>query len=109
VSDDEGEHPQYLVAGTKGPDGQPCDFTTLRVFTWNSRKTRYETAYIENDLCGALPIRVGKGQKSEPEFRFHVMDAAKEERVYHLVQTVVRRVREEGSKASKHGVAHGMR
>jgi len=98
VSDDEGEHPQYLVAGTKGPEGQPCDFTTLRVFTWNPKKTRYETAYIENDLCGALPIHVGKGPKGEPEFRFHVMNVTKEERVYHLVQTVVRRVREEGTK-----------
>jgi hypothetical protein len=103
VTDDEGEHPQYLVAGTRSPEGQPCDFTTLRVFTWNPKKTRYETAYIENDLCGALPVRVGKGSKGEPEFRFHVMDRAKEERVYHLVQTVVRRVREEGTKPAARG------
>ena len=103
VSDDEGEHPQYLVAGTRSPEGQPCDFTTLRVFTWNSKKTRYETAYIENDLCGTLPVRVGKGPKGEPEFRFHVMDGAKDERVYHLVQTVIRRVREEGAKTAGSG------
>jgi len=100
VTDDAGEHSQYLVAGTRSPEGQPCDFTTLRVFTWNPKKSRYETAYIENDLCGALPIRVAKGPKGEPEFRFHVMDGAKEERVYHLIQTVVRRVREEGTKGS---------
>ncbi len=87
VNDEDGEHPQYLVAGTRGPEGQTCDFTTLRVFTWNRKKSRYETAFIENDLCGALPIRVGKSPKGEPEFRFHVMDAAKEERVYHLIQT----------------------
>ena len=99
VADDEGEHPQYLVAGTKSPEGQPCDFTTLRVFTWNPKKTRYETAYIENDLCGALPIEVGKGPNGEPEFRFHVKDPGKEERVYHLIQTVVRRVREAGEKS----------
>jgi hypothetical protein len=97
VSDAEGDHPQYLVAGTHSAEGQPCDFTTMRVFTWNLKKSRYETAYIENDLCGALPIRVGKGPKSEPEFRFHEMGGAKEERVYHLIQTVVRRVREGGS------------
>ena len=103
ISDDEGEHPQYLVAGTKSPEGQACDFTTLRVFTWNPKKNRYETAYIENDLCGALPIRVGKGPKGEPEFRFHVMDAAKEERLYHLVQTVVRRIKEPGAKAAASG------
>lgn len=97
VTDAEGDHPQYLVAGTRSPEGQPCDFTTLRVFTWNSKKTRYETAFIENDLCGALPIQTGKGPKGEPEFRFHVMDGAKEERVYHLIQTVVRRVRDESA------------
>jgi hypothetical protein len=100
VTDDAGDHPQYLVAGTKSPEGQPCDFTTLRVFTWNPKKTRYETAYIENDLCGALPIRVEKGPKAEPQFRFQVMDPAKQERVYHLIQTVVRRVRTEGTKAT---------
>lgn len=100
VTDDTGDHPQYLVAGTRSPEGQPCDFTTLRVYTWNPKKTRYETAYIENDLCGALPVQVGKGPKGEPEFRFHVMDADKEERVYHLIQTVVRRVREEGPKGT---------
>ncbi len=97
VTDAEGDHPQYLVAGTRSPEGQPCDFTTLRVFTWNAKKTRYETAFIENDLCGALPIQTGKGPKGEPEFRFHVMDGAKEERVYHLIQTVVRRVRDESA------------
>jgi hypothetical protein len=108
VSDPEGDHIQYLVAGTRSPEGQPCDFTTLRVYTWNAKKSRYETAYIENDLCGALPIRVGKGPKSEPEFRFHLMDRAKEERVYHLLQTVVRRLREEstaGRPASRRGAA----
>ena len=100
VTDDAGDHPQYLVAGTHSPEGQPCDFTTLRVYTWNSRKSRYETAYIENDLCGALPIQIGKGPKGEPEFRFHEMDGAKPERMYRLIQTVVRRVREQGPKGS---------
>jgi hypothetical protein len=95
VKDDDGEHPQYLLAGTRSSEGQPCDFTTMRVYTWNPKKSRYETAYIENDFCGALPIQVGKGSRGEPEFRFHEMDAAKELRVYHLVQTVVRRERQE--------------
>jgi hypothetical protein len=101
VTDDNGEHPQYLVAGTRGGEGQPCDFTTLRVFTWNPKKSRYETAYIENNLCGAMPIRLGKGPQGEPEFRFRNRNGDREERVYHLVQTVVRRVRE-GSATGKH-------
>jgi hypothetical protein len=67
----------------------------MRVYTWNLKKSRYETAFIENDLCGALPIQVGKSAKGEPEFRFHTMDAGKEERVYRLMQTVVRRIRDD--------------
>lgn len=94
VADPSGDKPQYLVAGTRGPEGQPCDFSTLRVYTWNVRRSRYETAFIENNLCGALPVVVGKGPKAEPEFRFHVMNGNRQERVYRLLQTVVRRVRE---------------
>jgi hypothetical protein len=49
-----------------------------------------------------LPVRVGKGPKGEPEFRFRVMDGNKEERVYRLTQTVVRRVREANEAHGKH-------
>jgi SH3-like domain-containing protein len=94
VPDENGEKSQYLLAATRGPEGQACDFTNLRVFTWNKKKTRYETAFIENNLCGALPIRIDAGPKGEPEFKFKLMDAGKEERTYRLIQTVVRRVRE---------------
>lgn len=92
VPDASGDKPQYLVAGTRGPEGHPCDFTTVRVYTWNARRTRYETAFIVNRLCGRLPITVRRGPKEEPEFRFKADDG--EERVYRLIQTVVRRVRE---------------
>ncbi|MGH9677589.1 MAG: hypothetical protein ACRD36_10850, partial [Candidatus Acidiferrum sp.] len=101
VSDPSGDKSQYLVAAVRGPEGQPCDFTTLRVYTWNMKKTRYETAFIENDLCGKMPLRIGKGPKGEPEFRFQQMDGNKGERVYRLNQTVVRRVREAGSASAK--------
>lgn len=101
VPDPSGDKPQYLLAATRGPEGQPCDFTALRVYTWYARRERYETAFIENNLCGKLPIRTGKGPKDEPEFRFHVMDGDKEERVYRLMQTVVRRIREPGETSGK--------
>jgi hypothetical protein len=105
VPDDSGEKPQYLLAATRGPEGQACDFTNLRVFTWNKKKTRYETAFIENNLCGAMPIRIAKDAKDNPEFKFNVMDGGKEERTYRLIQTVVRRVREteSGSKLTAAG------
>ena len=82
------------AATSCGPEGQVCDFTALRVYTWYVKKSRYETAFLENDLCGQLPVRLGKGPKGEPEFRFRVMNGHKEERVYRLLQTVVRRVRD---------------
>jgi hypothetical protein len=102
VSDPSGNKPQFLVAAARGPEGQVCDFTALRVYTWYVKKSRYETAFIENNLCGQLPVRLGKGPKGEPEFRFRVMDGNEEERVYRLNQTVVRRVREAGVASGKH-------
>jgi hypothetical protein len=109
VTDASGDKPQYLVVGTRGPEGQACDFTTMRAYTWNAKKSRYETAFIENNLCGFLPVRVGKGPQGEPEFRFQAVDGKKEERVYHLVQTVVRRVRAPGEIASKGAHARAAR
>src|SRR5213080_131116 len=101
VQDPSGDKPQYLVAATRGPEGPACDFRALRVYTWYAKKSRYETAFIENNLCGQLPIRVGKGSKDEPEFRFRIMNGDKEERVYRLIETVVRRVREPGESSGK--------
>jgi len=105
VQDPSGEKAQYLLAAARGPEGQVCDFAVLRVYTWNRKKTRYETAFIENDLCGRLPIRVGKSAAGQPEFRFMNTDGGKSERVYRLIQTVVRRVREDGAteKAGRSG------
>lgn len=102
VPDPSGDKPQYLVAAARGPEGQACDFTALRVYTWYAKKSRYETAFIDNNLCGQLPIRLDKGSKGEPQFRFRIMDANKEERAYRLIQTIVRRIREPGETAGKH-------
>jgi hypothetical protein len=93
-----GDKPQYLVAATHSGDGQPCDFTMLRVYTWGAREQRYETAFVESDLCGSFPIRVGKlAGTNEPEFRFSGLSEKEpmQERVYAMHQTTVRRVREE--------------
>jgi SH3-like domain-containing protein len=92
VPSPDGDKPQYLVTGTRGPEGQPCDFTVLRVYTWNAKRSRYETAFIENTVCGQIPVRLEKGPNGEPEFRFHPLDGGKEDRVYRLIQTVVRRI-----------------
>jgi hypothetical protein len=93
VPDNGESHPQYLVAGARGGEGQPCDFTLLRVYTWGAIRQRYETAYIENDVCGRMPIRVASTPAGD-EFRFAVAADGKVERVYRMKQTSVRRVTE---------------
>jgi len=92
VHDPSGQKAQYLLAATRGAEGQACDFSVLRVYTWNGKKSRYETAFIENNLCGKLPILTDKSATGQPEFRFVNMDDPKHERVYRLIQTVVRRI-----------------
>jgi hypothetical protein len=95
-----GEVPQYLVAGSRGGEGQVCDFSMLRVYTWSATRKRYETAYIESELCGRLPIRVSSGAKG-PEFRFPDVDEGGADRTYVMSQTSVRRVRDAAAKPAR--------
>jgi hypothetical protein len=91
-----GEAPQYLVAGTHGGEVQSCDFTMLRVYTWGKARKRYETAYVESNLCGHLPIRVSDSPKG-PQFQFVEADGSNSNRIYVMQQTVVHRVKEGAS------------
>ena len=47
---------QYLCVLSEPHDGLPYDFDQIRVFTWNQRKHRYETAYREHGLNGVFPV-----------------------------------------------------
>ncbi|MGB6429705.1 MAG: hypothetical protein WBF06_03915, partial [Candidatus Acidiferrales bacterium] len=76
-----GDMPQYLVAGSRGEEGQPCDFTLLRVYTWDDPRQRYETAFLESDLCGKLPIHVFESG-GDPEFKFADTSGVVGERTY---------------------------
>lgn len=51
---------EYAVLFTETKDGMPFDFNQIRVFTWNTRKHRYETAYREHDIVGVLPVARGQ-------------------------------------------------
>lgn len=100
VDDASGPKPQYMLAGTRGPDTPGCDFTSFRAFTWDAKRQRYETAYIANDLCGHLPILVQQASGGT-DFRFpdpggepqESAGGETRERVYRMKQTVVRPLR----------------
>ena len=101
-----GSKAQYLVAGIHGPEGQACDFTMLRVFTWGKQGQRYETAYVEGNLCGKLPLKLTQLPGRDATFTFEDSShGAAQQRTYRMHQTVVRRVKESG--ASPAGQSHG--
>ena len=90
--------PQYLLLGAHGPEGQPCDFSMLRVYTWGKQRQRYETAYVESGVCGKLPVDV-KNSTPPGDTRFSFTDlsnGAPAQRDYVMHQTIVRRVKQAG-------------
>jgi SH3-like domain-containing protein len=99
--------PQYLCVMTAPHDGLPYDFDQARVFTWNTRKHRYETAYREHGLNGVLPVTITKEDFDKegtlPVFILRVKDDAGNvsERKYKLNTPIVRRVLAPGEIPSK--------
>lgn len=90
--------PQYLCVLTQPHDGLPYDYDQIRVFTWNARRHRYETAYREHGLNGVLPVTVGKENFDKegvlPTFVLHVKDDSGNvsDRKYKLNTPIVKRV-----------------
>lgn len=98
VTDADKKVPQYLVLLSENKDGMPFDYNQIRVFTWNVKRHRYETAYRERNLNGVLPATVAEedfGKEGElPVFVLRVKDdaGAVSERKYKLNTPIVRRV-----------------
>ncbi len=59
VPDGNKQVPQYLMLFNEPKDGLPYDFNQARIFTWNVKRHRYETAYRERKIAGVLPASVG--------------------------------------------------
>jgi hypothetical protein len=67
--------PEYVALMNSWKEGLPYDFDQVRVFTWNTRKHRYETAFRQRNLEGYLPVTTGNqvfDKQSQPVFSFKV-------------------------------------
>jgi len=98
VADGDKKVPQYLVVYSESKEGLPFDFNQARVFTWNLKRHRYETAYRERNLIGMLPVTVAQESFEKegalPVFVLRVSDenGNLQERKYKLNTPIVRRV-----------------
>jgi SH3-like domain-containing protein len=112
VNDGDKKVPQYLVLFSENKDGMPFDFNQIRVFTWNVRRHRYETAYREHGLIGVLPVTVSHESFDKegdlPVFVVHVKDDAGNitERKYKLNTPIVRRVLAPGEQKAPPAATH---
>lgn len=99
--------PQYLVLLTEPKDGLPYDYNQIRIFTWNTKRHRYETAYRERNLTAVFPATVGKQDFGKdgvlPVFTLRQKDDQGNvtERKYRLIGPIVRRVLAPGEEKQK--------
>ncbi len=56
--------PEYVTVLSPFKAGLPYDFDQVRVFIWNVKKHRYETAYREHNIAGYLPVQIA--MKTDP-------------------------------------------
>ena len=54
--------PEYVSVTNAYKDGLPYDFDQVRVFTWNPKKHRYETAYRQRNIEGYLPVTISQNK-----------------------------------------------
>lgn len=61
----------WYIVGERKPNSDPnLDFEGIRVFTWNMKKHRYETAFRTRRMRGVYPLQVGQ-QGALPTFRIY--------------------------------------
>jgi SH3-like domain-containing protein len=54
--------PVYVTVLSPYKAGLPYDFNQVRVFTWNTKKHRYETGFAERNIVGYLPVKMGSSK-----------------------------------------------
>ena len=57
--------PEYVSVTNAFKDGLPYDFDQVRVFTWNVKKHRYETAYRQRSMEGYLPVKISESKSAQ--------------------------------------------
>jgi hypothetical protein len=63
----------WYVVGERKPGADPnVDFQGIRIFTWNMKKHRYETALRTSGIRGVYPLEVGQ-EGINPTFRVYVL------------------------------------
>lgn len=119
--------PEYVTVLGPYKAGQPYDFDQVRVFYWNLKKHRYETAFRERNIAGYLPVTVkkmtdpyGKAQNATtpmPGFSYRLLAAGEAipspdpktgvvkpgklvEKTYRLEGNTVRRILQPGTQGS---------
>ncbi|MGA9556827.1 MAG: hypothetical protein WBR11_08245, partial [Terriglobales bacterium] len=106
VQDGDKKVPQYLMVLTEPKDGMPFDFNQFRVFTWNVRRHRYETAYRER-IEGMLPVMIAHEDFGKegvlPVFVIRALneDGKTSARKYKLNSPIVRRVLAPGEEPTR--------
>jgi hypothetical protein len=77
--------PVYVAVLSPYKSGLPYDFDQVRVFLWNAKKHRYETAFRERNVEGFLPVtiktmmdpyaRPGMPNPALPAFTYRILPA----------------------------------
>jgi hypothetical protein len=78
--------PEYVTVLSPYKAGLPYDFDQVRVFTWNPRMHRYETAFRQKNIEGYLPVtfkkltdpsgKLANATTPMPGFQYKVLSAA---------------------------------
>ena len=85
----------YIVGERSNGLDPRLDFDGIRVFTWNQRRHRYETAFRTKGLRGVYPLVVGQ-DSGNPTFRINELGedhATKTSRDFMMYGVIVREVK----------------
>jgi uncharacterized protein YgiM (DUF1202 family) len=93
----------YVIGERKSGADPDLDFSGIRVFTWNMKKHRYETAFRLKGMRGVYPLEIGQ-QGVNPTFRVYEMGAdstSKTARDFVMYGVIVKQKKGEGTEEAR--------